>query len=554
MFRSNPDLMATALVTDEMVDRGTEWPPALLQPLPSGFLASAKRFPDKPALEAAGQTYTYEALSERARSIAATLQSLATTGVSLTAVFGYRTSLVYEGILGALLCGHGYVPLNPRFPAVRNRLFLEKTGARTLVVGEEQEETLPELIGGNSALDVILPTRRTVEDLQTRWPQHRFFGETDLVRSKEWREPEIQLDAIAYVLFTSGSTGDPKGVMITHRNISHLLKTMVARYGMTENDRVSQFADLTFDPSVFDIFAAWECGACVCCPDAKSLLNPAPFLKEKEITIFQSVPSNGLLMKRLGALKPDRFPQLRVSLFGGEALPMELCEAWRVAAPDSILENLYGPSEVTINSTAYRWDDEKSPAECVNGIVPIGPLLPGVRGMVVNESLEPVGDGESGELLLAGLQRSPGYLNDPERTKQASVVPPGESEVYYRTGDSVTKKPASQDYFFEGRIDFQIKVFGMRMELGEIEAALREAAETSEVAAIGWPMTATGVGGVAAFIADKSVNEERLLEVLRSRLPAQMVPREIHAIEELPLNANGKVDRLALRRILEARG
>ncbi len=530
------------------------WPEELLQPLQNGFLASARVSPDRPALEVSGRRIPYSELRNWAASLAATLQAAAPADPAYTAVYASRSPAAYCGILAALLRGHGYVPLNPRFPADRNAFFLQRTGAQALIVDAEGEKTLGHLIGDSEGLIIVLPHRPSVSDLRAKWPQHRFVGANELRTAAEWRQPEVELDAVAYVLFTSGSTGEPKGVMITHRNISHLLRTMVSRYKMDANDRVSQFADLTFDPSVFDVFAAWECGGCVCCPDAKTLLNPSSFLVENGITIFQSVPSNGLLIKRLGGLKPGRFPKLRVSLFGGEALPMELCRDWQAAAPNSILENLYGPTEVTINSTAYRWHSETSPAECEHGFAPIGALLPGVQGMVVDEEFSQVADGEKGQFLLAGPQRTPGYLGDSARTKGAFVIPQGARESYYRTGDLVSRVPGKGYYAYHGRLDFQVKVFGMRIELGEVEAALKAATGGAEAAAIGWPVTPTGVGGIVAFIAGpaRPKNQDQVKEALRRRLPPQMVPRAIRFLEKLPLNHNGKIDRLALRRSLDS--
>lgn len=530
-----------------------EWPAEELCPLASGFMNSVSRFPDRPALVVGNDRLTYSELWNRAARIAATLQRCSPDFPPLTAVYAYRTPVAYSGILAALLRGHGYVPLNPRFPLERTRMFLQQTGALSLIVDGEGEKTLVELVGSaTAAITVVLPERFSVSDLQQLMPQHNFLGSQELSQAADLEKCEVQLDTAAYVLFTSGSTGVPKGVVVTHRNISHLLRSMTARHAMNEHDRVSQFADLTFDPSVYDVFAAWECGACVCCPEIKALFKPAQFLVEQAITIFQTVPSNGYMMKRLGALKPGRFPDLRVTLFGGEALPLELCHDWQVAAPSSIIENLYGPTEVTINSTAYRWDKDRSPGECENGIVPIGSLLPGVRGLVTDEQLTEVPDGEKGELLLAGPQRTLGYLNDPERTRYAMVTPPGKSEIYYRTGDLVQKK-TEKDYFFYGRIDSQVKIFGMRIELGEIEAALREASGVLEVAAMGWPSSPTGVGGIVAFVGDASADSEKIRKAISDWLPQQMVPREIRLVEKLPLNNNGKVDRLALRRILESK-
>lgn len=531
-----------------------EWPEDVLRPLVSGFMSSVYRCPDRPALEVGNDRLTYSALWDQAASLAATLQRCSPDFPALTAVYAYRTPVAYAGILAALLRGHGYVPLNPRFPLERTRLLLQRTGALSLIVDEEGEKTLVELIGSYpSEITVLLPGRFSVSDLKQLMPQHRFWGSQELSRAANLKNCSVELDAVAYVLFTSGSTGVPKGVVVSHRNISHLLRTMVVRHALNEQDRVSQFADLTFDPSVYDVFAAWECGACVCCPDIKTLLNPAQFLVKRAITVFQSVPSNGSMMKRLGVLKPGRFPDLRVTLFGGEVLPAELCRDWHVAAPNSIIENLYGPTEVTINSSAYRWDKARAPDECENGIVPIGSLLPGVRGLVVDDQLNQIADGEKGELLLAGPQRTPGYLHDEERTRLAMVIPPGQSEFYYRTGDLVRRQTDKGHYCFYGRIDSQVKVFGMRIELGEIEAALREASGVLDVAAIGWPPIPTGVGGIVAFIGDTCVDLEKVKQTISDRLPHQMVPREIRLMEKLPLNNNGKVDRLALQRILECK-
>lgn len=520
--------------------------------LETGFLRSAERFPDRPALEAAGQVLSYSELKVRALALASTLGRHSIPRAGFTGIYASRTPTAYAGLLAALFRGHAYVPLNPRFPAARTQKFIDRTGCQALIVDDEGKKSLAELLGGvNRPLVILLPEEDHASEWQPRFPQHTFLGREALEGSEPVLHRPPDLDSPAYVLFTSGSTGEPKGVVITHRNIGHLLRTMVERYGMNERDRVSQFADLTFDPSVFDVFAAWACGACVCCPDASQLVNAANYLGEARITIFQSVPSNGLMMKQLGALKPDRFPDLRVTFFGGEPLPVELVEAWQAAAPRSVIENLYGPTEVTVNSTAYRWHPEHSPAECEQGIVPVGTLLPGVRGLVVDEELRPVPAGEQGELLLAGPQRTPGYIKDPERNTRALVKLPGSEEIYYRTGDLVRQPPGKTYFIFHGRKDHQVKIFGMRIELGEIEAVLREEAGTAEAAVIGWPVTSTGVGGLCGFVASANLQPEELRQRLAQRLPQQMVPRQIHLLERLPLNINGKIDRRALQALLE---
>jgi acyl-CoA synthetase (AMP-forming)/AMP-acid ligase II len=266
------------------------------------------------------------------------------------------------------------------------------------------------------------------------------------------------------------------------------------------------------------------------------------------------VPSLAATMTSLGLLRDGDFPALRWSLFCGEALPASVAEAWSRAAPNSTVENLYGPTEATIACTGYRWDPARSPSECELGVVPIGTPLPGTTSLVADEALVDVGPGESGELLVAGPQVTAGYLDDPERTAASFVRPPGRTAVHYRTGDRVRRPAGDEPLRYLGRLDDQIKVQGHRVELGEVEAAVRDAGGVSDVAAVGWPVTSSGFGGIVAFVAAGAV-EAVDLPALRSgvarRLPRYMVPREIRVVGTLPRNANGKRDRKALVRMLD---
>jgi non-ribosomal peptide synthetase component F len=198
---------------------------------------------------------------------------------------------------------------------------------------------------------------------------------------------------------------------------------------------------MTFDLSAADMFAAWECGACVCCPSEKTLINPGRFINDARLTIWFSVPSTAVFMKRLGALKAGTYYNLRVSMFCGEALPVEVAKAWAEAAPNSLVENLYGPTELTIACMYYRWDSTYSLTESVYGVVPIGEPFPNMLPLVVDQSLNGVAPGEEGELLMTGPQLSLGYWRDPGKTAAAFVIPPGCSEVYYREGPNALFGP-----------------------------------------------------------------------------------------------------------------
>ena len=522
----------------------------------SGFLRSSELFSDRPALEVGGTVLSYRELRERAASLAATLACRTPPGgPPLTAVFAYRSSTAFAGILAALFRGHGYVPLNRTFPPARTRLMLERADCGAVIVDRESEEQLDQVLEGiQERLLVLLPDRREIESVARRWPQHIVLGADNLEPPDAWKAVPVAPDSIAYLLFTSGSTGMPKGVMVSHRNVMHFVDAMVHRYGITEEDRFSQTFDLTFDLSAFDMFVAWDCGACVCCPSRKTLLNPRKFIQGARLTVWFAAPSIGVLMKRLGALKPNEYLTLRWSLFCGEPLPMEVAEAWAAAAPNSHVENHYGPTELTIACSVYRWDRQRSARECLFDIVPIGDPLPGMEALLVDEGMNEVPPGAEGELLMTGPQLTLGYWRDPERTARAFVAPPGKDKIYYRTGDRVRKPLGDGPTAFLGRLDHQIKIQGYRVELGEVEAYLREEGGVEHAVALGWPLTPSGAGAIAAFVVGAHADADQIRARLKAKLPAYAAPREIHFLPQLPLNSNGKVDRKALIEILEARG
>jgi amino acid adenylation domain-containing protein len=500
----------------------------------SGFARSIEAFGERPALEVAGEKLTYSELGERAGRIGAAIVERSPDGAPpLTAIFASRSATAFAGVLGALWAGHGYVPLNPHFPAQRCRDMLLRAGCRTLVVDEAGAEHLDELLEGIEDPPAVIAPAREV-DLPSAAASPRQPSE----------------DEIAYLLFTSGSTGRPKGVGVAHRNAVAFIEAVAERYEIDENDRFSQTFEMTFDLSVFDMFVAWERGACVCCPSERQLVAPGRFIRDSELTVWFSVPSLAALMRKMRMLKPANFPSLRWSLFCGEPLPAELAGAWAEAAPASLVENLYGPTEATIACTLHRYSAEE--AVTANGVVPIGEPIGATRALVADSELREVEPGSDGELLIAGPQVTPGYWQDPEKTAAAFVTPPGQEEIHYRTGDRVRRpKRAGDPITYVGRMDHQIKVLGHRVELGEIEAALRDASGIDAAVAIGWPLTDSGAGGIVAFLGATDVDVTALRDALAERLPEYMVPRRFELLEELPLNSNGKFDRKKMQATLE---
>jgi amino acid adenylation domain-containing protein len=498
------------------------------------------------ALRVGADQLTYGELRNVACGIAATLQAHPEFQENrLTAVFAHRTRSAFAGVLGSLLAGGGYVPLNRTFPASRTKLMFELSGCRAVIVDEESLEQLEEVLAGSEApVLILLPDLDDVSGARERLSRHVVLGRHDLRPAVEWREPEeVAPSDVAYLLFTSGSTGMPKGVLVAHRNVTAFLDHVTELFGLTEHDRLSQLFDLTFDLSVFDMFAAWDSGACLCCPGDKDLLNPARFVRDNELTVWFSVPSTAIFMKKLGALKSDALPSLRWSLFCGEPLPVAVAEAWSEAAPNSTVENLYGPTELTIACSRYRWAGAESRAESEIGIVPIGEIFPGLGVLVADDELDEVAPGDEGELLVRGPQVTLGYLNDPVRTSAAFVVPPGQGEVHYRTGDRVRRPVGTAPLTHLGRMDSQIKIRGYRVELGEIEEVVRSMSGLDGVVAIPWPVTENGCEGVQVFLQGEAQDVDALRAAVASRLPGYMVPNRFYFMENLPLNVNGKFDR-----------
>ncbi len=518
----------------------------LTRSLVSGFFRSLRSNPASPALELGDDVISYEQLWNYAGKITASLKENSAPSEDVVAILASRSLAAYGGILGILGSGRGYCPLNPKFPLDRTLVMLKASGCKTLIVGQECAETLQSLLPRlDSPLTLIVPDPDWEPDHAS---QHCVILARQLSKVADPSEPTLNgnpLDpnAAAYLLFTSGSTGVPKGVAVSQSNAVAYMEYAAKRFGFHSADRCSQNFDLTFDLSVHDLFTCWDAGATLC-PFTEQTLTPATLIEEKELTCWFSVPSVAMFASKVGLLQPGEFPTLRWSLFCGEALSASLAEAWQQAANNSILENLYGPTEATIAITWYRWDCATSPAECVSGLVPIGWPFEGQQVCAVNEKLEPVPVGESGELCLGGSQVTQGYLNDPVKTARSFVrLAHTGDKIWYRTGDLV-RQDERGCLFYLGRRDFQVKISGYRVELQEIDLVLREAARTELAVAIPWPLSEGSASGIVGVLsgADQSLDPQ-IIKTCEGRLPRYMVPTRLYHFQQIPLNVNGKIDR-----------
>jgi len=305
---------------------------------------------------------------------------------------------------------------------------------------------------------------------------------------------------------------------------------------------VLQCVDLTFDLSVHDMFLTWLNGAQLfSVPENASVFAPR-LIARYELTASLLVPSTAARARQEGLLGSNRMPTLRYSLFAGEALPVSTVEAWQDAAPDSAVFNLYGPTEGTIHTSWYRIEPRQ---RLSMPVVPIGWPV-GEQRMELFEAGKPVPAGTTGEIYLSGPQMTPGYWQAPHLDDEKFTTIDGIR--WYKTGD-VGRYSPEHGVIFAGRADRQVKIRGYRVELQEIEGALRKAAGTEHVAVIAWPLTAEGVAeGCVAFVVGAQRDLAAIRRLCRVTLPAYMVPSALFALNELPLNANGKTDYMALYR------
>jgi len=494
---------------------------------------TVQRYPDLDAVDLPDSATTYRELWDSAQAVALLIGG-GPGRVGLRVRRGLHACVGYLGILRA---GGGVVPLNPAAPLSRNLAIAELAGLGAMIVDgslDEQERDAWHAAGVRlvTVPDGVAP--RGVAEVP--------------------RVPDP--DREAYVLFTSGSTGTPKGVPITHRNVVSYLRHIIDRYEIGPGARLSQNFELTFDVSVFDLFASWCSGATLVLPGRNESLLPVEYVRRRRLTHFAAVPSAISLARRMRILKPGAMPHLQWSIFLGEPFTREQALSWSEAAPSSAIENLYGPTELTVGCTGYRLppDPAQYPATS-NSTVPIGRPYPHLEHLVVGADLRPA---EEGELCVRGAQRFAGYLDPAANTgrfyaisgDEALASEPGDTvteEHWYRTGDRVRWEHGELVHL--GRLDRQTKVRGYRIELGEVEAAIRAVGGVEDAAVV---FVAGKDDELVGFHTGVELAAGALTAALKARLPGYMVPARLRWMESLPLNANAKTDYLRLAELARA--
>jgi amino acid adenylation domain-containing protein len=501
------------------------------------------KFGERPMLATASSKQSYDQIWSQVLKLASVLIE-ETGNDKLIGFIAERDPSAYLSILSILAAGKGYVPLNPVLPDARLARIVREAQLKTVIVGSGQSERAASLMDSSPSIRLLIDLDGANESSDRQGPG--IIGTRDIAGATPRSARPGSDAATAYLLFTSGSTGEPKGVAVTNANLCAYLDFASRFYRYGPDDCHTQTFELTFDLSVHDMMCAWTTGGALVPIVRGDLLSPARIVKREHVTCWFSVPALGLIMQRTRALRPELLQSLRVSLFCGEPLPGSLAQQWQQAAPNSIVENLYGPTEATIAFTRYRWNADTSQPLCRHGLVPLGKPFPGLRTAIAEEdNLSFVGEGK-GELWLAGAQVTPGYLNAPEQTAQRfceHASTPG--VVWYRTGD-IVEREADGLLHFVGREDDQIKFRGHRISLLEIESALRQAASAQVAAAIAFPRNGYEVLGIIGVVQADASRHEATMAGLAALLPDYMIPHKLIFVHEMPRTPVGKIDRVAI--------
>jgi amino acid adenylation domain-containing protein len=516
--------------------------------LQSYVAEQAERRPEAIALAMGDERLSYEELATASDRLALLLSNTGCSRGDRVCLLADKTPSAIVAMLAALKVGCPYVPIDVASPVSRVARIVRSADPSAILV-QGSGAALLEPLRAAGALPEGVPLGALDAAARERATERWAFGPGD---QGEGALPAGRSDEsdIAHILFTSGSTGEPKGVMITHANVGAFVEWANGWFRPRPEDRISSHPPLFFDLSTFDIYGTFRAGAELHMVPPETLLprQLAEFISSRRLTQWFSVPSTMSYMARLDAVPDGGFESLERVIWCGEVLPTPVLAHWMRRMPQATYTNLYGPTEATIASSYYTVPevppDETQP-------IPIGTACGGEELIVFDERLAPVPEGEIGELYIGGAGLSPGYWRDPEKTSAAFVPDPrpGRSgRLIYRTGD-LARAGADGVVHYLGRADTQIKSRGYRIELGEIEAALNALTEIAECAVVGVP--SDGFEGTAICCAFVPANgrppdARALRSALGSTLPAYMIPTRWSSMGVLPKTGNGKIDRRRL--------
>jgi len=470
--------------------------------------------------------YSYEELRDLVSGIKAQIESVMGKGDSRNiAIVCTNDIRTYASLLAIWLSGCAYVPLGLHNPVDRNLAILASASAGIIISGVALDDA------GYAPYKVIRPVQE-------------IGGGAALISPAR-----VEASDLAYILFTSGSTGAPKGVPISHGNISAFIEAFSSSpFKITREDRCLQMFELTFDVSISSYLPALLSGACVYTVpnDGIKYMHVLRILNQYALTSIQIVPSIIKLAKPL--LKRLNFDTVRNCILTGEATSIDLVGLWMPCVPHAVIYNYYGPTESTIYCSFLQYRPES--AKTYNGMLAIGKAFDGMELLIVKEDGGRAGLLEKGELWIGGPQVTGGYINNEQKNKDSFIViREGDmTKRFYRSGD-MCYSDEQGDIYYCGRYDNQVKIQGFRVELSEIEFLVRDKFGVNNVVVV--EQNAQGATRLILVMENvKAADVQPVLDYLKRKLPEYMIPSDSRIVNEFPLNSSGKTDRKKIRELL----
>ena len=497
---------------------------------------NALNHPDSVAVADLNACLTFEALAKQASKVAGQIQNLEKRPRARIALLASRSVHACVGLLGISWSGATYVPINLKWPPQRMIDVIKRCDVSVIVTDDHGLGKLsPEIL---SELSVTVLHAGTKDSALDNCIDLKDLPQADIVAPAMMRE-----DDVAYVMFTSGTTGEPKGVVIRCGAVKNYCQEMSKVLGLQGDDKALETCELSFDVSIHNMFVTWEVGAQVHILPATHVMNAVKFVNNAKLTVWNSVPSLAGMLIQIKALAPDSLKDLRLTVFGGEQLSSGVVKAWRTAAPKSRVFNLYGPTEATVFCAFHEVKDSDTQPDAKQ-VVSIGKPLSGSELAIFTEGQLHHASATKGELLIAGQQLAVEYFQRPDLTDAAFVMIG--SKRWYRTGD-LAEMDDKGLFHCLGRLDHQVKILGHRVELEEIDSHVRSVSGIEIVATVAWPIDVFGnAKGTVSFVLGQEIDEDDLLAKLRQRIASYLIPTQIIGLTEMPLNTSGKVDRKAL--------
>ncbi len=490
----------------------------------SMLLDTTRQYAEKIAIECQHEQLTYGDLFWQAMPL---IDVLIANKQQHVAILMERDVSTYYVIYACFLSGKVYMPLSPSFGDTRIVNMLLQTKTTLVIVDAKHHERLTKIINNiDKCIDTIC-----YEDLQRA--KLKLPSQSDILSNIS-----VPNSRNAYIMFTSGSTGVPKAIVISQQQLINYLNRMIQQYHPNQTDRFSQVIEFTFDLSIHDILLCWSVGATLLPFNGDSYFQLHHYIKTARPTFWLSVPSTGLALDRAKLIKSDCYPSLRVVLFCGEPLPYSLAAKWQHACPHASIDNLYGPTEATIAFTTFRFSQPIDNAS--QQIVPIGKPLPGLKIRIVNHELNQCQPSEIGELLLGGDQLINGYLTN-SNTEKFITTQDGLS--WYKTGD-LACIDEHHILHYKGRIDDQFNVRGQRVERLDLESQFKQVLNLSSLAIIPSPVTEEGLvlGISLIYTSTEKLTKQTIIKYCRHTIALSCYLSACIRVNEFPTNASGKLD------------